>query len=294
MPAMNRCILGMTGLMVLLALGSCDEKKGPAATHQISGKLADESGKPLRDVKVSVFGYPRGNLDTFSKVLDVPGPADRYSVDVPEGTYEAPRANIAVTYNGRKYVLPMASADNTRDWGEQKDSKSNLTRDFIWRISGQRPTGMGESKEAAGFWGAAINLDKGADVGDFGTIEVTLTPDGPLIDGSPGKVLTYKRVIPWQKHEDHLVSDVPIGRYTATAKISSSGSDKARPLRLVVTSGNPNKVDESSIEKTAASVVVEFEQAEAKDGALPGREPKFYIPSLLVFPDKAKGGIYDR
>ena len=291
---MNRSSLALTSLLALLALGACDEKKGPAATHQISGKLADESGKPLSSVKVSVFGYPRGNLDTFSKVLDVPGPADRYSIDVLEGTYEAPRANIAVHYNTRQYVLPLASADNTKDWGEQKDSKNNLTRDFIWRISGPRPTAMGESKDSAGFWGAAINLDKGADVGDFGTIEVTLTPDGPLIDGSPGKPVTYKRVIPWAKHEDHLLTDVPIGRYTATARISSSGSEKAKPLRLVVTSGNPNKVDESSTEKTAASVVVEFEQAESKDPALPGREPKFYIPSLLVFPDKAKGGIYDR
>src|SRR5688572_20495967 len=191
MSVMNRPLLRVIGISLGIAAGlaqlSCDEKSGPAVTHQITGKLADQAGKPLSNVSVSVFGYPRGSQETFSKVADLPGPAERYSVDVPEGTYEAPRANVSTTYNGRRYVLPLASADNTRDWGEQKESKSGLTRDFVWRISGPRPTGMGEDKAAAGFWGASINLDKGADVGDFGTVEVTLTPDGPLIDGSPGR-----------------------------------------------------------------------------------------------------------
>ena len=278
---------------LLAGLCACDEQKGPAATHQITGRLSDQSGKPLSNVKVSVFGYPRGNQETFSHVAEVPGPADRYSIDVPEGTYDAPRASIDVTYNGRKYMLPLASSDNTRDWGEQKDSTGGLTRDFVWRISGPRPSGMGDAKEVATFWGASINLDKGADIGDFGTIEVTLTPDGPLIDGSAGKVLTFKRVIPWQKHEDHLLTDVPIGRYTATAKIFASGSDKARPLRLVAASGNPAKVDESSSGgATASNVVVEFEQADAKPGATPGQEPKFYMPSLLVFPEKEKRATF--
>ena len=280
---------GLTAVL-LAALSSCDDRKSTGATHQITGKLSDEAGKPLSNVKVSVFGYPKGNQETFAQVLEVAGPADRYSVDVPEGTYEAPRANVSVTYHGRKYVLPLAAADGTRDWGEQKESKTGLVRDFVWRVSGTRPTVLGESKEAAGFWGAAINLDKGADVGDFGTIEVTLTPDGPLIDGSAGKVLTFKRVIPWQKHEDHLLTDVPIGRYVASAKIFASGSDKAKALRLVVTGGNPTKVDESSSGSTAEKVVVEFEQAEAKPGVgaggAPGQEPKLYVPSLLVFPEK--------
>jgi hypothetical protein len=281
--------IGLTALLVA-ALCSCDDKKGTGATHQITGKLSNETGKPLSNVKVSVFGYPKGNQETFAQVAEIAGPADRYSVDVPEGTYEAPRANVSVTYNGRKYVLPLAAADNTRDWGGQKDSGAGLVRDFVWRVSGARPTVLGESKEAAGYWGAAINLDKGADVGDFGTIEVTLTPDGPLIDGSAGKVLSYKRVIPWQRHEDHLLTDVPIGRYVTTAKIFASGSEKGKPLRLVVTSGNPMKVDDSLSGATAEKVVVEFEQAEAKAGVgasgVPGQEPKLYVPSLLVFPEK--------
>jgi hypothetical protein len=288
----SRIVAALLTACGLLALPSCDDKQGTGATHQITGKLASSSGKPLSNVKVAVFGYPHGSHESFSKVLDVPGPADKYSVDVPEGTYDAPRASISVNYNGKSFMLPLAAADNTRDWGDQKESKSGLTRDFVWRISGQRPTGLGESKESAGFWGAAVNLDKGADIGDFGTIDVTLTPDGPLVDGSQGKVVTYKRAVPWQKHEDHLLTDIPIGRYVATAKFTGGGAadNKPKPLRLVVTSGNPKNLDELSPQTTAASVVIEFEQMDLKAGAGPGQEPKFYVPTLLVFPEKEKKG----
>ena len=279
----------LLGLCTSVALLSCDDKQGSGATHQITGKLVDAAGKPLSNVKVAVFGYPHGRHESFTNTFDFPGPADKYSVDVPEGTYDAPRGNISVNYNGRTFVLPLAAADNTLDWGDQKESKSGLTRDFVWRISGQRPTKLGESKEAAGFWGASINLDKGAEIGDFGTIEVTLTPDGPLIDGSQGKVVTFRRAVPWQKHEDHLLADIPIGRYVATAKFVSGGgggSEKPKALRVVVTSGNPRNLEELSPQTTQASVVIEFEQMDPKPGIEPGREPKFYVPTLLVFPEK--------
>jgi hypothetical protein len=292
---MIRLISRIVPILAIAALAlvvfSCDEKTGTGATHQIMGKLADLAGRPLSSVKISVFGYPHGTQDSFSKVFEIAGPADHYSIDVPEGTYDAPRANISVSFNGRNYLLPLAATDASKDWTEQRESKSGLTRDFVWRISGSRPTGLGESKELAGFWGASINLDKGADIGDFGTVEVTLTPDGPLIDGSQGKALTFERTIPWQKPEEHLLGDIPIGRYVATAKVSTS-TEKAKPLRLLVTSGNPNRLTEEQLGTlvTSPKVVIEFEQMEPKPGAGPGQEPKFYLPSLLLFPEREKKG----
>jgi hypothetical protein len=278
-------------LTASLALCSCDDKSGTGATHQITGKLADSAGRPLSNIKISVFGYPHGTHESFSKVFEISGPADHYSIDVPEGVYDAPQGNITVNYNGHNYVLPLAAADGSREWSQQKESRTGLTRDFVWRISGTRPTSLGESKEMSGFWGASVNMDKGADFGDFGTVEVTLTPDGPLIDGSPGKVLTLERAIPWQKPEDHLLGDIPIGRYVASARITTAG-ERSKPLRLILTSGNPNRLAEEQFSAlaTAPKVVIDFEQMQPKPGAAPGQEPRFYVPNLMLFPDREKKG----
>src|SRR5215211_7392318 len=94
----------LAALLALLALCACDDKKGTGATHQITGKLADSAGKPLSNVRIAVFGYPHGGHESFDKTFDYPGPADKYSIDVPEGTYDAPRGNISVNYNGKSFL----------------------------------------------------------------------------------------------------------------------------------------------------------------------------------------------
>src|SRR6185503_6944268 len=62
------------------------------------------------------------------------------------------------------------------------------------------------------------------------TIQFTLTPDGPLVDGSAGKVLTFEYQL--VKPEDEMRGnaarfiDVPLGAYTLTATLTEPSGAK--------------------------------------------------------------------
>ena len=68
------------------------------------------------------------------------------------------------------------------------------------------------------------------DFGDGGydsTIHLELTPDGPLIDGSPGKVLTYQVDLT----KTVFVNDIPVGAYTVRATRTTRDGHRT-PVRL--------------------------------------------------------------
>src|SRR3546814_11710318 len=60
-------------------------------------------------------------------------------------------------------------------------------------------------------------------------VELTLTPSGPLIDGSEGKTLVLRQGDHYWVQFGYL-EDIPIGRYTVTAILKNK--DGPRPLRI--------------------------------------------------------------
>lgn len=274
-PALPNLLL----LCFALLLQACDKSSSTppppgAKPGHLIGKLSDGQGKPLSNVTIKVFGFStKGDVVKIEKKF--PGPASEYDIEVPDGKYDTPIARIAVEYNQRKYDLPLAAADNTREWNEQHDSQGGMVRDFIWKIAGRAPGG--NSNEPSGYWGGTIQFDIGALMGDYANIEITLTPDGPLIDGSEGKPLTFNRKLPWQKKEDHFLLDIPIGKYNANAKVLFGPSPK--PLGLVCYTVDPTNPDAPTPDKIRPKVPVEFECREIKAG-----EWKLLMPNLTAFP----------
>src|SRR5439155_14548322 len=239
----------------------------------LTGKLSDAQGKPISNVTVSIFGFT-DNGEPVTRETKVAGPAGAYDLELPSGKYNTPTARIAVDYNGRHYELPLAAADGTKEWLDQKESRLGMVRDFVWKIAG--PVPGGDPLSPSGYWGGTIEFDKGADLGDIAKIEINLRPEGPLIDGSEGKPVVFIRVWPWKKREDHYLLDVPLGRYTATAKILIG--TRPKPLRLVSYTVDPSSVEQVQ-PKMSPSVPIEFECREVKPG-----EFKLMIPNLLAFP----------
>ena len=66
----------------------------------------------------------------------------------------------------------------------------------------------------AGYYGGSVEMDAGWDLPDLSGVTLTLTPVGPLIDGSAGAVIT--RTV-GETVGSYAVRDVPIGRYTVRA-----------------------------------------------------------------------------
>jgi hypothetical protein len=268
-------------LSFALALSACDKSKsnikpapGAKAGH-LTGKLSDAHGKPLSDVTIKIFGFSnKGEPVRLEKKIK--GPAAEYDIEVPDGKYDTPTARIALEYNDHWYDLPLAAADGTREWNEQHDSAPGMVRDFVWKIAGRSPNGNAD--EPDGYWGGTVVFEIGGPASDLADIEITLTPDGPLIDGSDGQAVKFKRKLPWKKKEEHYLFDVPIGKYSARAQILYGGTPK--PMQLVCYTIDPtNPTEVKTPDKMPTKIPLEFECQEIKKGVW-----KLLLPNLTAFP----------
>jgi len=267
-------------MAILLAGLACDrsgtESVDPRAkAGLLTGKLADDRGGPLSNVMVRVAGFTRGGVPV-NKEFKVAGPAKEFSFEVPEGTYTAPEAVIDLEYNNRSYTLGLAPGNGEKEWPRARDSKAGLVRDFIFKISGALPEGLGSDVDPSGYYGSTAVFELGGEFGDVASFEITLKPDGPLIDGSEGKTLTFTRKIPWRRHEDHYLLDIPTGRYIATAKLLYG--TRPKPLKIISYAIDPENPD-AAPDRSALSAVVEFEMRKGRDGKL-----NLTRPSIVVFP----------
>jgi hypothetical protein len=279
-PPSTRLVRLFVAIVLPLVCAACDKSPSPAPQPgakpgYATGKLASASGGPLTDVTVSLSAFLADNT-AYSKEFEIKGPASEYALQIPDGMYNTPMARVGVWYGDRWYDLPLAATDGTREWPAQRNSKQGLVRDFVFRISGLRPGG--NTNEPEDYWGGTVHFDKGGDLGEFAKIEITLKPDGPLIDGSGGQTLLFKRELPWRKPQDHLLYDIPLGKYTATAKLLFGSRPKS--LKLISYTIDPQKPEEvPAPEKSTTSVPIEFQTQQVKPG-----EFRKLIPNLVAFP----------
>ncbi len=272
---------GILLILTLLLSYGCDNSGSSvppppgAKAGRISGKLADARGGPLSNVMIEISGFTTGG-ESVHKQVEIPGPATEFSIEVPEGQYSAPAAIIKPQYKDRVYAFPLAAVDGAKEWPEARSSKKGLVRDFVWKISGTKPEGMGAALEPSGYWGGAVQFETGADLGDYAQFEITLKPDGPLIDGSQGKDLVFTKKLPWKRAEEHYILDIPFGRYIASVKLVYG--TKPRPLKLVCYTIDPEFPDQVP-EKTALTAILEYEVKKMKDGTM-----KLMTPIMVVFP----------
>ncbi len=211
--------------MASLALSGCEQQAGTghgdaqaqaqaqAQAGYATGKVVDTQGRPIAGAKIlldnSVFynSYIHGST----------GEDGTYRIKAQPGAWMA-QASFKKNYNGQTYNLELHpdKSDSFDDEG--------AVRNFTWKLEGRTPL------NEYGYYGGLIQLD--TDLGfheDLEKIELTLTPIGPLIDGSQGKILHLRL-------EDHywkqagLIEDVPIGRYKVTAVLKND--EGSRALRI--------------------------------------------------------------
>ena len=219
MPAMNEAknpMLLLAG-MALSALSAC--AAGEANDHleakngYATGKVVDGRGEPLAGARIlldnSVYyaSYIHGSTREDGS----------YRIKVPPGAWKAD-ASIRKDYHGRTYTLELHP-----DSIDSFDG-SGAVRNFVWKLEG-RP-----QDNDYGYYGGFIQLSTDLDFdSDLEDIELTLVPDGPLIDGSTGRTLRL-RLGDRYWVDRYQVEDVPIGRYRVTAMLRGDGGD--RPLRI--------------------------------------------------------------
>ncbi|MEZ0454728.1 hypothetical protein ABTW24_24280 [Sphingobacterium thalpophilum] len=204
-------------LVMLISIIGLSCSKSEVNTPQeslgsVKGKVLTSDGRPVAGAKIvisSVIWYNENNVVTTA----ADGTYKRKLVGPDNDAWYA-YASIEKEYNGKKYTIDL-HPESTEDFLPSKE----ITRNFTWKLTGEQ---IGRS---TGIYGGMVTV--GSEPGefyDFTNVILTLTPQGPLIDGSKGSKLVI--AVPASQR-----LEVPIGRYNVSAVYAVPGKNQ-KPMRV--------------------------------------------------------------
>lgn len=207
--------LALVAALALPSLAACGTD-APAVAREESGyatgRVVDTRGNPVAGAKILL-----DNTVFYDSYISGSTAEDgTYRLKVHPGAWRA-YASIRKEYNGRTYALELHpdSADSFDDNG--------AVRNFTWKLEGRKPD------SEWGYYGGLVKVFNETGFYEMENVEITLEPDGPLIDGSEGRTLVLRLGDDYWRELAYL-EDIPIGRYTASAVLLDGGA--RQPLKL--------------------------------------------------------------
>ncbi len=226
---LRRSALRLLPALLVTSLAACGAGSGTAAQpgtppstpaptsgqYTMSGVVRNSAGQPVAGAKV----FAGHTVYYNTNALGTTDASGRYSVSIrePAGSWYA-GGQVTREYHGRTYTFEL-HPDNPAPF----NGAVGAVRNFEWRLTGPRPDG--------GTYGGTVVVY--ADFFDpelldlLDDVQLILRPDGPLVDGSPGEVITSGLS---QTPEGDGVRDVPIGQYRVTARLKQDGAPTASML----------------------------------------------------------------
>lgn len=196
-----------------------------AEPNVIKGVVRDEQGDPVSNARIRIAGYtgnPNG-LSAADFIRTVQTNAQgAYRISVPAGLYGiSGEADLA--FDGKTYkALYLHPADGNC---KQQMSDAGIVKDFVLRLTGlQQCLTNPDPKNEGNYSGASIALvhESPKSLPGDTKLRLTLTPTGPLADGSAGKALTFTRTVAalgnlaGPLETTNKLHDIPLGRYRLT------------------------------------------------------------------------------
>jgi hypothetical protein len=203
----------------------------------LRGYVKNSAGKPLAGAKVMALTSAFGGFG--SGTTGETNEQGYYEIKLPSGVARYWCAGYAVTYHGVRIASTLRPADGKMS---DFDSKQGAVKNWVFLPYGivDEATVSDNPKYSGGYFGASFtvgywvddpdpsrHLAGGVSVGDM--IEITLTPQGPLIDGSTGRTIIIRNKVE-SAFSGFQVNNVPVGRYSISAKLTRDG--KTENLRL--------------------------------------------------------------
>jgi len=194
----------------------------------VIGRAVDARGKPLSNVTIFIGGttFAGGRAAEYS--VEVKN--GEYELEVPDGLYYV-HAILSVLYNGQKYKIELHPIDDTRHW-LTSNSKNGIVKDFFWKLWGMNTYDAADNSPGR-HHGGRILLKEESVFPKGSTIQITLAPQGPLIDGSQGQTLSLRATAPVPRRGLGALLDIPIGRYTVTTELILPDG-RTQPVRVIV------------------------------------------------------------
>jgi hypothetical protein len=175
----------------------------------VTGVARDARGRALADAVVDVKMVFNPNVVRVHTGAD-----GRYTArGLPAGLSHQVKAWLPVDYRGKAYCVRLAMP-NATDYDAFVPSEG-VVRDFRWQLTGRIPdAGNNYFGASLSLAMASVHYDTLLEDGD--DVEIRLVPDGPLVDGSEGAVVTRTVRFHRTGWESRLL-DIPHGVYTASA-----------------------------------------------------------------------------
>lgn len=183
-----------------------------AQPNIICGRLVDGQGMALTNAIIQIEGVSNDG----ENVQYIPPVAQdgTYSVQVATGFYKV-SAYAQATYQGAMWQLALHPDDNSN---RGLPSVNGIVKNFTWLLTGTIPDE--NPSNFLSHYGAAINVTASGqtldqDIPQGSNLHFTLTPQGPLIDGSTGQTLTFDRTVEVASSlNDSFLEDIPLAVYT--------------------------------------------------------------------------------
>jgi Carboxypeptidase regulatory-like domain len=161
----------------------------------VKGKVTDTQGAPLAGVEVvanNTLLYDTNGLGT----TDANG---NYRIELIIGSWQM-TASMMRDFKGQAYRIDLTPDNDATFAGSE-----GAIRNFVWQSSG------GKAQQGSVF----VYSDITVEFLETQYIELTLEPQGPLLDGSNGQTITG--MLTHTADGDGLIN-VPLGRYKITAR----------------------------------------------------------------------------
>ncbi|MGO1719223.1 MAG: carboxypeptidase-like regulatory domain-containing protein [Luteimonas sp.] len=202
-------------LAALATLSACEADRVDAsrpASGYATGTVVDTRGNPIAGAKILL-----DNTVFYASYINGSTAEDgTYRLKVQPGAWRA-YASIRKDYNGRTYSLEL-HPDSIDSFDE-----TGAVRNFVWKLEGRK------QDNDWGYYGGLVKVFNETGFYEMENVEITLVPDGPLIDGSTGRTLVLRSGDNYWRQLAYL-EDIPIGRYAVTAALMDG--DTRQPLKL--------------------------------------------------------------
>jgi hypothetical protein len=196
------------------------------------GHVTDAAGRPLAGAVINA-DWQLSDDYSLDGTTDANGDY-RIALDPPESSWHM-NGTYSTSWHGTDYTFELDPVDDSNFVGA-----AGGVRDFVWRLSG-------ELAEGGAYYGGSVDAYMDFSGGipiDPQYVHLTLTPDGPLVDGSTGSVITAV---------GDSVHDVPVGRYVVSATYEEPGAASVDLLVRVRNTGDYADNVEAQFEQVSAT-----------------------------------------